>query len=182
MWYVHPSSNSLRLFPMQVKQFKLNNVSFHRFKYLRLHSYAREGSCCWFSGCHSLPPLINRLFRDPERGRPAPIMPGTVSRRAVGPAGGLSWLQISGVINTITIKSLWWWWWSWWWWRCTGRSCPHLRAHSTATQWQCRFQHWIKYLNYISALDPPLETRRPMSLQEYNTIWSHTPQIACRAG
>ena len=43
--------------------------------------------------------MINRLVRDPESGRPAPIMPGTVSRRAVGPAGGLSWLQISGAID-----------------------------------------------------------------------------------
>lgn len=43
---------------------------------------------------------MNRLVRDPESGRSAPIMPGTVSRWAVGPAGGLSWLQISGVTNS----------------------------------------------------------------------------------
>lgn len=79
----------------------------HWFKYLRLHSFGREGSCCWFSGCHSPPPLMNRLVRDPENGRSAPIMPGTVSRWAVGPAGGLSWLQISGVTNALSTKYLW---------------------------------------------------------------------------
>lgn len=95
---------SLQLQP-RVILFLLSNII--RFEYLRLHSCDREGSCCWFSGCHSPPPLMNRLVRDPESGRPAPIMPGTVSRRAVGPAGGLSWLQISGVINTIAIKYPW---------------------------------------------------------------------------
>lgn len=123
-----PVATASGYFAVQVKQLKMSLFPPHRFKYLRLHSCGREGSCCWFSGCHSPPPLINRLIRDPESVRPAPILPGTVSRRAVGPAGGLSWLQISGVINTIAIKYLWWW---WWWW-CTGRSCPHLRAHPTA--------------------------------------------------
>lgn len=79
-----------------------------RIKYLRLHSCGREGSCCWFSGCHCLRPLRNRLVLNLETCvRRAPIipLPGTVSRRAVGPAGGLSWLQISTRWSEITV---WW--------------------------------------------------------------------------
>lgn len=39
------------------------------------------------------------MVRDPESGRSAPIMPGTVSRWVVGPAGGLPCLEISGISN-----------------------------------------------------------------------------------
>lgn len=125
---------------LSVKHLQICFFQHCRVKYLRLHSCGREGSCCWFSGCHSPPPLINRLVRNPESGRPAPILPGTVSRRAVGSAGGLSWLQISGVINTITIKYL-------WRRRCTGQilSTPQGASSSppSATQWRCRFQKWV---------------------------------------
>lgn len=133
LWYQHPSSYCLRLLNSFKWIFFFSSLDI--IKYLRLHSCGREGSCCWFSGYHSPPPLINRLVRYPESGRPAPILPGTVSRRAVGPAGGLSWLQISGVINTIAIKYLWW---------CRARSCPHVCSgrikRPTGTQWQHRLQ------------------------------------------
>lgn len=147
-----------------------------RFKYLRLHSCGREGSCCWFSGCHSPPPLINRLVRDPESGRPAPILPGTVSRRAVGPAGGLSWLQISGVIKTNTIKYLWGWRW------CTRRSGPHLRAHQTvhrprrsdsAVSYDRLNRLWMRVTSFSSD-----NSEEHFNFPEMSEIFSSSPQTA----